>query len=310
MMKRICSIMLCTFMLLTAMVCSAQIPITVELDNIPIAFDQEPVIMNDRTMVPVRAIFEAMGADVSWDPKNKTVTSSLDDVTVMMVINNPVMFVNAEMKAIDAPPVIVNDRTLVPVRALSESFGCKVEWNADKRLVSIYTGGYQGRLSETEDFGCVKQLTNDVKTATAAFGISYFPEYEVITNTADGTNIEISHTTASGHVALNVRSDLYDGDEEQLTDEYVKSVAEGVVSVLSGKLVGHDVVTLSGLEFMKITYTAPAIVHGITDMNPETTIYMGRKNGVMYTMTYMVHGVVAPTVLADFESMIQTLVVA
>ncbi len=309
-MKKICSIILCMLLLLPATVCNAEQAISVELDNVPIEFDQEPIIMNSRTMVPVRAIFEAMGASVTWDEKTKTVTSSLDDVTVMMVINNPVMFVNAEMKTIDAPPVIVNSRTLVPVRAVSESFGCTVEWNESKRIVSIYSKDHQGRLSETEDFGCVKQLTNGVTTATAAFGISYFPEYEVKTNTADGTNIEICHTTSTGHVALNVRTDLYDGNEEALTDEYVKSVAEGVVSVLSGTLISHDVVTLSGLEFMEITYTAPAIVHGITDMKPETTIYMGRKNGVMYTMTYIVHGDVDSSVLADFETMIQTLVVA
>ena len=96
-----------------------------------------PVILNDRTMVPMRAIFEELGADVSWDAGTETASGTLDGVTVNITIDKSVMYRNGEAVTLDQPAVIIDGRTLVPVRAISESFGCSVTWDGSTQSVYI-----------------------------------------------------------------------------------------------------------------------------------------------------------------------------
>ncbi len=99
--------------------------------------DVPPQIINDRTMVPLRAIFEALGAQVDWNGDTRTITGTKGDTTITMQIDNLTMTKNGAESALDTPPQIVNDRTLVPVRAIAESFDCTVDWNGDTRTVTI-----------------------------------------------------------------------------------------------------------------------------------------------------------------------------
>ena len=84
-----------------------------------IKFDVLPQIINDRTMVPLRAIFEALGATVNWNGETQTVTSTKGDTTISLTINNPTMYVNGESVTLDSPACLVDGRTLVPLRAVS-----------------------------------------------------------------------------------------------------------------------------------------------------------------------------------------------
>lgn len=113
--------------------------ITVELDGSEIAFDQKPVIVDDRTMVPMRAVFEAMGADVNWDGNTQTVTSTKGDTTISMTIGKNEMYKNGKAISLDVAPQIVGDRTLVPVRAIAEAFDISVDWDGDTKTVSLFT---------------------------------------------------------------------------------------------------------------------------------------------------------------------------
>ncbi len=289
---------------------SSNPPISVLLDYAPVTFDQEPMIVNDRTMVPFGAIFEAMGATVAWNANTKTVTSILGDTTVVMVIDNTVMTVNDIAKSLDVPAKIYGDRTLVPVRAVTESFGADVKWVPETRTVKIVSKKFQDKLQYVRRFGSVKVLTSNTKEATAAFGMEYFEEYNVLEHTADGTDITVSHTTDSGHVSVSVRTDIFSGTEQVLTKSYVESVANGVVTILNGTLISSDVLNIGGTDFMRIKCTAPGIVHGITDLEPDIYIYIARKNGVAYTMTFSIYGTVSRNILGDFYYMTQSLVIA
>ena len=309
-MKKLFSILLCIGMLLPTAVAFAAQPITVELDGMPILFDQEPQIVNDRTMVPVRAIFEAMGASVLWDNDTKTVTSTLDGTTVTLTVDHPVMTVNGTNKMLDAAPVILGDRTLVPARAVSESFGCSVKWIGEKRRVRIYSKKFLEKIENGEQFSSVKTLTSEINSGTVAFGMTYFKDYAVKTHTADGTDIEISAKTNTGYISLNVRTDLYVGDDVAITEEYTKDVAENLMPVLSGELIFSGVTSLSGADFMEIRYTAPGNVAGITDNAPEIALYIGRKNGVVYTVTYALYGEVSAEIMGDFNFMLDSLIIA
>ena len=102
-----------------------------------VTFDQPPIIENGRTLVPLRAIFEALGATVEWEQSTQTVTAVKDDITIILKIGDAFLTKNGERIALDVPAKIVGGRTLVPARAVAESFGADVQWDGTTRTVTI-----------------------------------------------------------------------------------------------------------------------------------------------------------------------------
>ena len=102
-----------------------------------LTFDQPPTIINDRTLVPLRAIFEALGALVNWDPDTRTVTATRGDIHLSLVVDTNIINKNGTNIEIDVPAQIVNDRTMVPARAVAETLGASVNWNKYTRTVVI-----------------------------------------------------------------------------------------------------------------------------------------------------------------------------
>ncbi len=100
-------------------------------------FDQQPIIKDGRTLVPVRAIFEAMGAVVGWDGETQTVVAERNGTIIKITINDTTMYKDDNPITIDVPAVIENSRTLVPARAISEAFGAEVTWDDNERAVNI-----------------------------------------------------------------------------------------------------------------------------------------------------------------------------
>lgn len=114
--------------------------ITVQLDGKTLNFDVEPQLIGGRTMVPLRMIFESMGATVDWNNDTRTVTAFNKDYYVQATINDSNMKVNGETKALDIPPLLVGGRTLVPARFVAEAFGAKVDWDGKTSTVYIKSG--------------------------------------------------------------------------------------------------------------------------------------------------------------------------
>ncbi len=112
--------------------------IKVYVNDNRVAFDQNPVIENGRTLVPLRAIFEALGAEVEWDATTRTVTAKLRTTEIKLTIGDNIIYKNGEKAyTMDVPAKIVGSRTLVPARAVSESFGAAVGWVAETQSVVI-----------------------------------------------------------------------------------------------------------------------------------------------------------------------------
>ncbi|MGM9551225.1 MAG: leucine-rich repeat protein [Clostridia bacterium] len=115
-------------------------PISVTINGETVDFStygKEPVIKNDRTLVPLRSIFEALGTEVYWNEETRTVTAVTNDNKIVLTIGSDRILVNGEEKVLDAVPEIINDRTMIPLRAVSEAFGCSVHWNDDTQTVEI-----------------------------------------------------------------------------------------------------------------------------------------------------------------------------
>lgn len=111
--------------------------ISVFVNDEKVNFDVDPMLINDRTMVPVRAIFEALGATVTWDNTNQIAKGVLDDITIEITIGSTNLFKNGKPIELDSPAVIVSGRTLVPVRAIAESLDCDVVWYGETQVVEI-----------------------------------------------------------------------------------------------------------------------------------------------------------------------------
>lgn len=113
--------------------------ITVEISGRRIDFSVDPVIYNERTMVPLRGIFEELGAVVSWNGDTKTVTAKKGVEKITITVGETKLYVNGKAHIIDTPPFIINGSTLVPVRAIAEGFGCDVLWDGENSRVLIKT---------------------------------------------------------------------------------------------------------------------------------------------------------------------------
>lgn len=124
-----------------ASVAMAADEITVNVNGIKVEMDQQPIIENGRTLVPLRAVAEALGCDVAWDAETKTASFTQGDVIAIVTVGENYIIVGDgvynENVPVDSPALIVNSRTMIPLRALSEGFGYDVEWDGTTRTVNI-----------------------------------------------------------------------------------------------------------------------------------------------------------------------------
>ncbi len=138
-MKKVVSLLLCFTLALAFPVVPAfaQDGISVVINGVTQSYDQMPVMVNDRVLVPMRGIFEALGADVTWDDATQTVTGVKDGKTITLTIGDTNATVDGAATVLDVPAQLVNDRTMVPVRFISESLGTEVRWNDTLQKVII-----------------------------------------------------------------------------------------------------------------------------------------------------------------------------
>lgn len=150
-MKKILSLIAAAAVSSTAVFASAASP-EIKVDGRGIMFrdSQPPVIQNDRLYVPVRRVLETMGAKVRWDGENRQVTvESKDNLTVLVLTIDSTEItkyrytsvINTDKSTVisDVAPVIINDRTMLPIRVIAEELGATVHWDEDTYLTQITT---------------------------------------------------------------------------------------------------------------------------------------------------------------------------
>ena len=109
-----------------------------------VLLDSEPLVFHSRTFLPIRAVVEALGGTVAWNGETRSAELRLGEQTVVLTIGQPVALVNGKRVPVDAQdtqvvPMIAQGRTLLPVRFVAESLGCRVDWNqTDKTIVITY----------------------------------------------------------------------------------------------------------------------------------------------------------------------------
>ena len=143
-MKKIIALTLALVMCLgvvafAAPVFDRSLDIKVTLDDAQLEFDVKPVTEEGRTLVPVRKIFETLGATVDYDDATRTVISRKGDLIIVMQIDNNVMFVNSAPVQLQVPAREVGGRTLVPLRAIGDAMGVDVAWDEATTTAKLFT---------------------------------------------------------------------------------------------------------------------------------------------------------------------------
>jgi hypothetical protein len=111
--------------------------VSIFVDGKQVISDVAPQIIQSRTMVPIRFVAEALGARVEWVAEERMVTIDKDQTSIKLYIDKKDASKNGQDISLDVPATIVNSRTLVPIRFISENLGCKVDWDPKEYKVII-----------------------------------------------------------------------------------------------------------------------------------------------------------------------------
>lgn len=154
--------------------------------------DLQGTIVDGRFLVPMRSIFESLGASVDWDGTTRTVTGIKDNVSVRLKIDDKNALVNGKKYELDVPAQIINSRTYVPMRFIGESLGADVNWDADNRLATIVLKDVVLKVHEEQQFREPGQLTcYTIKLDFAGDGFGYTTPPYGIHEYKEGTKVEV-----------------------------------------------------------------------------------------------------------------------
>lgn len=220
--------------------------ITVTVDSNPVYFDTPPMIINSRTMVPVRAIFESLGAEVTWDENTRTVGASKEDMKLSMTIGSNLIQFDDKAIIMDTTPIIINNRTLIPARFAAEAFGNSVSWDGDTRTVHILTGvkndieyykkyqnnvlsmmyPYEWHLDETfpdiifidnqgdsmAELGMAMVSISQTELFNSSFSDTFSAWYDYKSEGSDISGVSFHNTTVNGYNAIRLDYKDIQGD--------------------------------------------------------------------------------------------------
>lgn len=145
------------------------------VNNEPVVTDIPPIIINDRSLVPVRAIFEKLGATVTWDSKNQKVTVSYNGSKVELKINDNNAVIDGTKVKIEVPAKIINDRTMVPARFVAEQLNMEVGFSSEKGEITI-NSKTTGELASLNDI----KYTKGKNGQSVAIDLDKFQDYRIM----------------------------------------------------------------------------------------------------------------------------------
>ncbi|MCW2278203.1 copper amine oxidase N-terminal domain-containing protein [Heliophilum fasciatum] len=113
--------------------------ISVHINGVPMQFDVPATVIDGRTMVPLRGIFEALGAEISWHDDTMTVEATRGEQHITLPVGSKQAIIKGQLRDLDVPAMLMEGRTMVPARFVAESLGCNVAWDNATRTVLITT---------------------------------------------------------------------------------------------------------------------------------------------------------------------------
>lgn len=231
--------------------------IKVYVNDTRINFDVPPIFVKSFTMVPVRAVFEALGAKIEWDNYTKTVTIRRGETEVRVQPGNRIAMVNNVSYVMDVPALGLNGRILVPVRFISEAIGAKVDWVNETKTVFI------NDLTEQKELG---NIMNGGKFAAAD---GYY--YHIL---PDGVMVrENILTKQMEKIADNIVHDIY------LVNDRIYCIGKvkGVNRIISMKKDGSEKTVITNRPVNTMQISNGWIYYSET--NDDSTLYRVKTDG-------------------------------
>jgi hypothetical protein len=223
-MKKFLALTTATMLMLSAMGVTAfagdGITLVVNGETVDFTGDQEPVIQNGRTLVPLRAAFEKMGATVTWFDDVRLCEATYEGVTVGIKIGETTVSINdgAEIES-DVPAQIINGRTMVPLRVLSESIGAKVDWDNATKTVTVTTPEIKGETPTKVSYetktamveGKVSKISYSYPVVTDVYTFADLLNKNIAANVAEVAQ-SIADENGTGKAELNITFEVKDND--------------------------------------------------------------------------------------------------
>lgn len=208
--KFICALAVCSMLFPT--VAFAQETVKVNVNGKSVAFDREPIIEEGRVLVPLRAVFEALDCRVTYEESGdtKTVTARKGTNFLNFTIGDNTLYTNNDTVTLDVPAKIIEGRTYVPVRAISEGIGADVNWDDETKTVIVETKQGDHTITSVK---AEKEFKAEDGTKIADF----YCAYPVIEN-ADG-----DEKIAEINAAFKAVADEF---EKEVNDPYLKDAKE------------------------------------------------------------------------------------
>lgn len=203
-------------------------PVSIVLDDVPLPFDSEPRLEKNVTMVPFRAIAEALGITVTWHAAKQTVYApgkdgSGRDTKVSLRIGSKTAMVNGRKEALSGPPIFINGRVLIPLAFFGKQFGAEVQWDGKNRSVRIRSPQKQMELLAFYALSSFDQRSLIPQFNEVAFGWSRInedgawtangKEYKWPQAAGEITPESIVQTTAAGNTFPSLM--VYSGDSKR-----------------------------------------------------------------------------------------------
>jgi basic membrane protein A len=310
-MKKSLSLLLLLCLLLTiigpAVSFAETMPAKIYFNGEILTTDVAPMNVEGRILVPVRTVFEALGAEVRWDATTMTVTGIRANMRISLQVGNKTAYRNGQPIDLDVPAKLINGRTMVPIRYVAEGLGASVSWMAATKSVMIESpmkvamlipgnitdggfmeAGYNGLLKIHEELGAEIYYIDQIK-----------PELELLTaalqELAQGSpDLIIAHGGQNSTAAANVAKEFPDikfvvvqggvtGDNlssyEVLQEEsaWLAGAAAGLLT--ESNVVGH----ISGIRVTPGLKGRAAFADGLKYTNPDAeylTIFAGDQDDV------------------------------
>ena len=184
--------------------------VSVFVDGLPLEADSEPIIVNDRTLVPVRAISETLNYKVNWDNDNQLVSISDNNKNIFLQIGSHLLHVNDIEYEIDVAPMIYKNRTYVPLRFITETLNCTVDWDNETFSVLIHTNNLTNYLVYEDDY---IEFT--------------YPDTWIMSSYGTMTDFNINNEQAIGFVITNDK-------KEKTLEEYFSDIETTIQNIYFG----------------------------------------------------------------------------
>lgn len=179
-----------------------------------------PTIINDRTFIPVRGLTEAMGGSAQWDNDTKTAVLNYGSDEIRLTIDSTIAYYNNTAVEIDAAPVILNGRTMLPARFIAESFGFDVDWDSESKTITISeTSAVESTETTTAEVSTELTTANDMQTEDETAGSKILVAYFSNTGNTESVAEKIAEAVSGDIYKIEAKDPYTDEDLNYNNDD-------------------------------------------------------------------------------------------